>query len=282
MAMDLVNPYEELVIVGKRYKVAVPPQSSTVIRALTPTGRHVSHANKLGHWSGPHSGGRATRLERYTAKGQRGSGVLRVGKSLERGLGMLGRIPKVSKVPSAPKSALEDRLKNGPMKPANEIKKPSVFSLHTTSGKILAGTGATIGATGLGGYALGRTSKALAPVTPPAAVAPAMAGAVKPTKPLVPKAPMAARAPTSRLNSNMPAGARVGKRIPEDVEKREEWATYGRRAVQAMRGRGSSNPSAGEHKRGFQGRAKWMVGGVPESAAYAASRAKRALRDRRR
>ena len=214
--------------IGKRYKVAVPPQSSTVIRAITPTGRHVSHANALGHWTGPSSGGHATRLERYTPRkgGKMGVGhkkatLLHVGKSLAGGFEALGKIPKVKKVPTAPKSGLGDRLKNGPIQPpspgATPDAQPSVFSLKRTSGKAIAG--GTAGGIGLGAYGLHRhnqyergqgalASKALAPVTPPAVTA------LKPTKPLLAKSPVVASGPTSKLNSNMPAAAKTGRRLP--------------------------------------------------------------------
>ena len=62
--MDIINPFEELVVFGK--KLPLEPTSSTVIRALRPTGRHVSHANALTHVRGRADGGPATRLEHYT------------------------------------------------------------------------------------------------------------------------------------------------------------------------------------------------------------------------
>ena len=62
--MDIINPFEELVVFGK--KLPLEPQRSTIIAALRPTGRHVSHANDLTHVRGVASGGAATKLERYT------------------------------------------------------------------------------------------------------------------------------------------------------------------------------------------------------------------------
>ena len=69
--MDIINPFEELVVFGKR--LPLEPLSSTIIGALHPTGKHVGHGQDLGHFRGPKSGGRAGHLERYTTKvvGQR-------------------------------------------------------------------------------------------------------------------------------------------------------------------------------------------------------------------
>ena len=62
--MQLVNPFEEVVLFGK--KLSMEPESSTTIGALRPTGKHVGHANDLVRVRGKASGGKATRLERYT------------------------------------------------------------------------------------------------------------------------------------------------------------------------------------------------------------------------
>lgn len=65
--MDLVNPFEEVVVFGKSYPVAEPVPGATPVKALLPTGRHVSHENALTHvHNGKGGGGPATRLERYT------------------------------------------------------------------------------------------------------------------------------------------------------------------------------------------------------------------------
>lgn len=64
---NLVNPYEEVVVFGKAYPVALPVPRSTTIRALVPTGSHVGHGNALVHVrNSKGGGGRATKLERYT------------------------------------------------------------------------------------------------------------------------------------------------------------------------------------------------------------------------
>jgi hypothetical protein len=62
--MDLINPFEEVVVFGKA--LPLEPMSSTPLRALVPTGKHVGHANRLVRVTGRASGGKATRLERYT------------------------------------------------------------------------------------------------------------------------------------------------------------------------------------------------------------------------
>lgn len=62
--MDIINPFEEIVVFGKR--LPMEPQSSTRLRALKPTGKHLGHGLDLTHVRGRASGGRATKLERYT------------------------------------------------------------------------------------------------------------------------------------------------------------------------------------------------------------------------
>lgn len=68
MSKSLVNPFEEVVVFGKAYPVALPVSGSTRLRALVPTGAHVSHDNKLTHVRG--GGPTITRqqLQRYTTK----------------------------------------------------------------------------------------------------------------------------------------------------------------------------------------------------------------------
>jgi hypothetical protein len=64
--MDLVNPFEEVVVFGKAYPVAWPAQGASGVKALLPTGRHVAHGNDLKHVHNSRgSGGPATRLEHY-------------------------------------------------------------------------------------------------------------------------------------------------------------------------------------------------------------------------
>ena len=75
----LINPFEETVVFGKAYPIAWPPQGETVIRALVPTGRHVSHANKLTHVKGRNSQP-TNRLKHVRRKGK-GGGLGTVGKS---------------------------------------------------------------------------------------------------------------------------------------------------------------------------------------------------------
>lgn len=62
--MDIINPFEELVVFGK--KLPLEPQSSTVIAALRPTGRHLGHGGDLTHVRGKASGGKQPQIERYT------------------------------------------------------------------------------------------------------------------------------------------------------------------------------------------------------------------------
>lgn len=62
--MNIINPFEEIVVFGK--KLPLEPMSSTRIRALKPTGKHLGHGLDLTHVRGRASGGRATKLERYT------------------------------------------------------------------------------------------------------------------------------------------------------------------------------------------------------------------------
>lgn len=65
----LVDPFSEVVVFGKAYPVAWPPQGAASVKALLPTGRHVSHANRLSHThNSSGGGGKATTLERYAGK----------------------------------------------------------------------------------------------------------------------------------------------------------------------------------------------------------------------
>src|SRR5690242_15589057 len=65
MSKSLVNPFEEVVAFGKAYPVALPVPRATRVRALLPTGGHVSHANDLKVIRRNGKGGPATKLERY-------------------------------------------------------------------------------------------------------------------------------------------------------------------------------------------------------------------------
>jgi hypothetical protein len=79
--MDLINPFEPF---GKA--ATWPPQSSTRLRALVPTGAHVGHANDLSVTHNSRGGGgRATALEVY--HGHRGKTAAKyrgVSKALPR------------------------------------------------------------------------------------------------------------------------------------------------------------------------------------------------------
>jgi hypothetical protein len=57
MALILVDPFAEVVVFGKAYPVAWPPPGATSVKALLPTGRHVSHANALLHVRNSRGGG---------------------------------------------------------------------------------------------------------------------------------------------------------------------------------------------------------------------------------
>ena len=67
--MDLINPFEDVVVFGKAYRNVWPVESAQTIAAIVPTGRHVSHANDLSVTRNSRGGGgRATRLEVYRGK----------------------------------------------------------------------------------------------------------------------------------------------------------------------------------------------------------------------
>jgi hypothetical protein len=85
MALILVDPFAEVVVFGKAYPVAWPPPGATSVKALLPTGRHVSHANALLHVRNSRGGGgKATRLEHYTGKksGGRATSLVHVKKGV--------------------------------------------------------------------------------------------------------------------------------------------------------------------------------------------------------
>ncbi|HEY5787496.1 MAG TPA: hypothetical protein VIT65_22250 [Microlunatus sp.] len=105
MYLDLVDPFAEVVVFGKAYPVAWPPSSAKSVKALVPTGRHVSHANALHHTrNSGGGGGKATRLERYTGKksGGKATSLLHVSK-LEPGPRRRNTSPH-SAIPTASKS----------------------------------------------------------------------------------------------------------------------------------------------------------------------------------
>lgn len=88
MSKNLVNPFEEVVVFGKAYPVALPVPGARTVRALVPTGRHVGHANDLKVVRRSGSGGRSTKLEiyRHSPRGLRqgpfgkGAGFMDAGK----------------------------------------------------------------------------------------------------------------------------------------------------------------------------------------------------------
>jgi hypothetical protein len=104
--MDIINPFEELVVFGKR--LPLEPMSSTVIGALHPTGKHVGHGQDLGHFRGPKSGGKAGHLERYTTKvrglrqGPFKKGLVPVAAkgTVQNSLNLISKIPKPTTVPN--------------------------------------------------------------------------------------------------------------------------------------------------------------------------------------
>ena len=231
MSLDLINPFEEVVIVGKRYRIAVPPQSSQVISARTPTGRHVSHANalKVVHNS-KGGGGKATRLERYTPRkggklgvGHRKATLLKVGKAaglypFEKGFGDDPDHPTF-KAPAGSFSSDDAPLKTG----AKFLTKKKVGIGAGVVAGGLATTGIIrskkksdnqvpqlVGASkGLTGAALPKPTGTPRPT--PGNLLSGLGGAKGPTTPQAPKPP---KVPVSALNSNMPAAATTGRRLP--------------------------------------------------------------------
>lgn len=103
--MDIINPFEELVVFGK--KLPLEPVSSTRIGALLRTGKHLGHGQDLGHFRGTKSGGRAGHLERYTTS-PRGlkSGPFKKGLfpvaakgTVQNSLNLISKIPKPTGIP---------------------------------------------------------------------------------------------------------------------------------------------------------------------------------------
>jgi hypothetical protein len=62
--MDIINPFEELVVFGKAFPLE--PTGSTALAALRPTGRHLGHGGDLTYVRGKASGGKQPQIERYT------------------------------------------------------------------------------------------------------------------------------------------------------------------------------------------------------------------------
>lgn len=107
----LVNPFEEVVVFGKA--LPLDPVSSTRLRALVPTGKHIGHGNALTHvHNSGGKGGKATRLQRYTTtpRGQRQGPF---SKSVADGLKMVAAQAKPSRVPVAAPTPLRVRVARG-------------------------------------------------------------------------------------------------------------------------------------------------------------------------
>lgn len=88
--MDLVNPFEQVVVFGKAYSTQSVLHGTNVVtlRSLVPTGKHVGTGNNLVHASGPKKGGPATKLEHYR-KGKVGKAAgSTVGRAIVRSRGM--------------------------------------------------------------------------------------------------------------------------------------------------------------------------------------------------
>ena len=68
MSKALINPFEDVVVFGKAYKTSFFPQSSSRAAALVPTGKHLGHGNRLGHFRGTGVSPQGTGLRRYTTK----------------------------------------------------------------------------------------------------------------------------------------------------------------------------------------------------------------------
>lgn len=118
MSKNLVNPFEEVVVFGKAYPVALPVPGAKVIRALVPTGSHVGHGNDLKVVrNGKGKGGRRAGLEHYTAKtkGHRMGpfGKAAGGNSVANGLKMISELPKVTTVPKPPPTPGRVRIARG-------------------------------------------------------------------------------------------------------------------------------------------------------------------------
>ena len=107
MRKSLVNPFEEVVAFGKAYPVALPVQRAVRVRALLPTGAHVSHANKLVVVRRNGKGGPATKLERY-AKGDFSKGS--VANGLKMAAGAKGVMPIRTSAGLKPEGPLARRL----------------------------------------------------------------------------------------------------------------------------------------------------------------------------
>ena len=111
MSKSLVNPFEEVVAFGKAYPVALPVARAVRVRALLPTGGHVSHANDLKVYRGRRSGGPATKLEHYSkgdiqtglkmAAGAKGVMPLRTPGGLKPTGALTSRLKVNSKIPDA-------------------------------------------------------------------------------------------------------------------------------------------------------------------------------------
>lgn len=223
--MDIVNPFEELVVFGK--KLPLEPVSSTIIGALRPTGRHLGHANDLGHFTGGTQGGPATRLERYTTSP----------KGLRQGpfKGSVSQ-PKTKLVVVQGKGPGKG-FRPGPFGKADEPKRKSAQGMRSAGSTVMTGVGMGAGMAGGERATNGvirrlksnklLVHKGLVPVAPLAAkgtVARSL-GMIKAlpkptaiphtvtTSPRLAQAAAKANPLSAVTNSNIPHAAKVGSRL---------------------------------------------------------------------
>lgn len=245
--MDLVNPFEEVVVFGKAYPVAWPVQSASSVAALVPTGRHVGHGNDLTHIRRKRTGGSRTKVERFTKRADpfaksRGrnarkreayaAGQVRARNEANPELKAMGDAFHAAQKPPEAKPARPPRESFA--KPAqnplsDEHAQRVVDNVRAQSAKAVrasklprriaigAGGAALVGGGGYGAYRLARrkeaASKALLPPRP-AAVKPAI---MKPVKPVASGAASAssslARRRAPALAGMAPSTGQSGTRI---------------------------------------------------------------------
>jgi hypothetical protein len=149
MSKSLINPFEEVVVFGKAYPVALPVAHSTKIRALVPTGAHVGHGNKLVvvHGGGP----KITRQQLQTYHGHgRGLSEGPFGKSLfpfdgaqsspsagsGGGLGDSTNSATSPGKPGEPKKPLKPTAVKGPTSPRRSIPNSNIPDASSKGSRI--------------------------------------------------------------------------------------------------------------------------------------------------
>lgn len=216
----LINPFEETEVFGKRYRVALPVPSSTPITPITPTGAHIGHGQDATHVRNRKapSGRNATNLERYRGRKSGGKTSLKqVAKADDEGhrrgraaVGAVGGAAAVHGSAVAGAAYSGKKMAGSGRLGVAALHDPAMIRLMPRSAKAKLGVAYGLGAAG--GAALAARRKKVEKGSVAAGLKMADTSAILPVK--TKAAAPAARLRSRPTNSNVPAGASAGKRMP--------------------------------------------------------------------